>query len=100
MKRKKVRLKKRKEKFQFDVIGAGLAVGTTWAIGMFFLGLTSIFEWGLLFVNVMSSVYIAYDSSFWGAIIGAIWGFVDGFLAGVLIAFFYNRFSRIHSAQR
>lgn len=91
---------KRKEKFQFDVIGAGLAVGTTAAIGMFLLGLTSIFEWGLLLVNVMSSVYIAYDSSFWGAIIGAIWGFVDGFIAGALSAFFYNRFSRVVSSKR
>ena len=74
-----------------SVGGFGVALGLVWAISMLFAGWVSIYGWGSLFVNTMSSVYIGYVPSFGGGIVGAIWGFVDGFIGGVLLAFFYNR---------
>ena len=73
-----------------SVWGFGIALGIVWAIMMLFAGWVSIWGWGTMFVNTMSSVYVGYIPSFGGGIVGAIWGFVDGFTGGVLLAFFYN----------
>lgn len=82
---------KAKEKpMKLCVWGLGIGLGIVWAIMMLFAGWTSIWGWGTMFVNTMSSVYIGYTPSFGGGIVGAIWGFVDGFIAGILLAFFYN----------
>ena len=75
------------------VISFGLAVGVTWAIAVFVLGLAAwLFGWGIEVAAALSSLYIGYGPSFVGAIAGAVWGFVDGLILGVLIAWFYNRF--------
>ena len=75
------------------VWGLGIALGIVWAISMLVAGWISIWGWGTMFVNTMSSVYIGYTPSFGGGIVGAIWGFVDGFIGGILLAFFYNMVS-------
>ena len=75
------------------VISFGLAVGLTAAIGVFLLGtLSAVFGWGVPLVLILSSLYIGFEPSFVGSIAGAVWAFVDGLVAGVLIAWFYNRF--------
>lgn len=77
------------------VCGFGLAIGVSWAIGMFAMGLLALFfGWGTAMVTSFSELYIGYAPTFIGSIIGAIWGFVDGFIFGVLIAWFYNIFLR------
>lgn len=75
------------------VLSFGVALGIVWAISMLIAGWTSVYGWGSLFVNTLSSVYLGYGPSFGGGIVGAIWGFVDGFIGGVLLAFFYNLIS-------
>ena len=75
------------------VISFGLALGATSAIFVFLLGLmASLFGWGVELAGVLASVYIGFGPTFVGTIAGAVWAFVDGFIAGILIAWFYNRF--------
>jgi len=79
---------------RLHVLNLGLALGITWAIGMFLLGIFAwLFSWGNDMVAVLGSLYLGYMPTFLGSIIGAIWGFVDCFIAGVLIAWIYNLFS-------
>ena len=75
------------------VISLGMAVGVTWAVAAFLLGIMAwLFGWGIYVVAALSSLYIGYGPSFVGAIAGAVWGFVDGLILGVMIAWLYNRF--------
>jgi hypothetical protein len=80
-------------KAALGVISFGLALGVTFGISVFLLGLASaLFDWGTPVVAVLSSLYIGYSPSFVGSIAGAVWAFVDGFIAGALTAWLYNRF--------
>ena len=80
------------QRASLGVVSLGLAVGLTWALGVFVLGLMAgLFGWGVPIVAVLSSLYIGYMPSFVGSVTGAVWGFVDGFIGGVLIAWLYNR---------
>jgi len=75
------------------VISFGLALGVTFAIFVFVLGVVAAaFGWGVQLAAALSSLYIGFGPTFVGAIAGAVWAFVDGLIAGVLIAWFYNRF--------
>ncbi len=67
-----------------------VAWGVSCAIGVLLLGWVAIAGWGTEMVNVMSSVYIGYSPSFFGAIIGAVWAFFDGAIGGAIIAWIYN----------
>jgi len=76
------------------VISFGLALGITAALIVFMIGVaTAFFGWGILVVQVLSTLLIGYEPSFIGAIAGAVWAFVDGFVAGTLMAWLYNRFA-------
>ena len=80
-------------KASLGVVSLGLAIGVTWAFGVFLLGVgAAFFNWGVPVVAVLSSVYIGYSPTFVGSITGAVWGFVDGFVGGVIIAWLYNKF--------
>jgi hypothetical protein len=75
------------------VISLGMALGVTWAIAVFLLGMMAwLFGWGIEVASALSSLYIGYGPSFVGAIAGAVWGFVDGLVFGIVIAWLYNRF--------
>jgi hypothetical protein len=75
------------------VISFGLALGLTWAIFVFILGLlAAMLGWGVVIAVALSSLYVGYGPTFVGSIAGAVWAFVNGLVAGVLIAWFYNRF--------
>ncbi len=75
------------------IISFGVALGVTWAIFVFALGIVAaLFGWGVFVAEALSSLYIGFGPTFPGAIAGAVWAFVNGFVAGVLIAWFYNRF--------
>jgi hypothetical protein len=75
---------------KLSVKGLAVALGVSWAALVLFVGWVSIFGWGTKFVEVLSSVYIGYASTFVGGIIGAIWSFVDGAIGGLIIALVYN----------
>ncbi len=75
------------------VVSFGLAVGVTSGIFVFGLGVVAaFFGWGVQLASALSSLFIGYGPTFVGAKAGAVWAFVDGLVAGVLIAWFYNRF--------
>jgi hypothetical protein len=75
------------------VISFGLALGLTWAIFVFILGLlAAMLGWGVVIAVALSSLYVGYGPTFVGSIAGAVWAFVNGLVAGALIAWFYNRF--------
>jgi len=75
------------------VVSFGLAIGLTWAIMVFILGLlAAFFGWGVPIAGALASLYIGYGPTFVGSIAGAVWAFVDGLVTGLLIAWFYNRF--------
>lgn len=74
----------------------GLSLGLIWGLAVL-LG-----TWWFLiqgqpgeYVTKLRTVYIGYDVSWGGSLIGFLWGFVDGFIVGVLLAWFYNKFSKI-----
>ena len=76
------------------VVSFGLALGATAAVVVFLIGVTTaFFGWGILVVQVLSTLLIGYEPSFVGAITGAVWAFVDGFVAGMFMAWLYNRFT-------
>lgn len=77
-----------------NVLGLGCAVGISWGLGIFIMGLfATYFNWGVDFVNVLGSLYIGYCPTLVGSFIGLIWALVDGFIGGVVIAWLYNYFS-------
>ena len=76
----------------FSLKGMALAAGMTWGLGMFLMGLASMFfHWGTGMTEMMSSIYIGFAPTFVGSVIGGIWGFVDGAIGGAVFAFFYNK---------
>ena len=77
---------------KLNVKALALGLGISFGIYMLFLGLVSMFGWGIEIVNTLSSFYIGFEPSVLGAIIGAIWGFFDGLVGGAIIAFVYNYF--------
>ncbi len=73
----------------------GLALGVTWAVVVFFLGIMgSQFGYGIGLVNVLSSIYLGYTTTVLGSIIGAVWAFFDALIGGVIVAWLYNVFSK------
>ncbi len=69
-----------------------LAWGTSFGLYFLFLGWVAMFGWGDKIVETISTFYIGYAPTFWGAIIGGIWAFFDGAIGGLIIALFYNAF--------
>lgn len=74
----------------------GLSLGIVWG-----LAILLVTWWFLIkgtpgeYLSKLNTVYLGYSVSWGGSLIGFIWGFVDGFIAGVLIAWFYNFFSKM-----
>jgi len=77
---------------KLSVRGMGLSFGVLWAILTLVVGFTAMHGWGARYVDVMSSFYMGYNTTFMGAFIGAVWAFFTGLLSGALFAYFYNRF--------
>jgi len=75
------------------VVSFGLAIGLTWAILVFVLGLVAaLLGWGLGIAIALSTLYVGFGPTLIGSITGAVWAFASGLVAGILIAWFYNRF--------
>jgi hypothetical protein len=79
---------------KIQLVPLGVAIGVLWAIYVFFVGITAMFNWGGGVVTQLGTLYIGYGPSILGAIIGAIWAFIDGLVAGVIIAWIYNMVAR------
>ncbi|QSG13502.1 putative membrane protein (plasmid) [Halapricum desulfuricans] len=70
----------------------GKAMGLLWAGAVVVLGLTAREGWGEEWHDLLSDVYLGYDSTNQGLVIGAIWAFADGFVGAYLLAWLYNLF--------
>lgn len=79
---------------KLDPKALAFAIGISWASGIFFLGILSMFGIGNHIVEIISNVYIGYSSTVKGIIIGTIWAFLDGAIGGLIIAWIYNLFVR------
>lgn len=75
---------------KLNVKKLAIATGSIWAVGVLILGWVAGSGWGMKFVEVLSSLYIGYGPSFWGAVIGGVWAFFDGAIGGALVAWVYN----------
>jgi len=75
----------------------GLAAGIVWGVGMFLLGLGTMFteEYGHKTVEAIGRLYVGFQpESFGGAVAGLIWGLVDGFIAVTIVVLLYNAMAR------
>ena len=77
---------------KLNVQAAGLALGIVWGVFVFLLALAGLFfGYGTEIVEILSTLYRGYNSTFGGGIIGLIWGFFDAYVVGVIGAWLYNR---------
>lgn len=79
---------------KLNVNAIGLSFGLTWAGAIFILGVLASFGYGVDLVSFLSELYIGYEATLVGSILGAIWAFAYAYIVGVVIASFYNKFSR------
>jgi len=87
---------------KISVIELGLAVGVSWSITIFVLGLLALlFSTEATFLtniillkSVINLIYPGWGKSFAETLLMTVWALVHGFFAGFLIASFYNIFSK------
>lgn len=70
----------------------GKAMGLLWAGAVVVLGATARSGWGDEWRELLSDVYLGYDSTQRGLVLGAIWAFLDAFVGAYLLAWLYNLF--------
>lgn len=70
----------------------GKAMGLLCAGAVVVLGVTARRGWGGEWQDLLSDVYLGYDSTTRGLVLGAVWAFADGFLGAYLLAWLYNLF--------
>lgn len=81
---------------KLDAKRLGLAGGVLWGAVMFFCTLISIQTgyaqgWLVAFCDI----YPGYEMSTKGSFIGLVYGFVDGFVGLYILAWLYNKFSKV-----
>jgi hypothetical protein len=83
---------------KFSIKGLALASAILWGLAMLGMGLANLIwgNYGRLFLETMSSVYLGYHAtrSIAGVIIGALYGAVDGLIGGAVFAWLYNQFAK------
>jgi len=80
---------------KLDIKALGLSFGIVWGAAMFLLGLmVMLFNWGVAWVALMSSLYIGYKPTLLGSLIGGIWGFIDAGIGGIVVAWLYNKLQK------
>lgn len=77
-----------------------IALGLAWGSALLIIGLLA---WqcdlGASWVGVLSGLYMGFAPTCFGCLIGAGLGFIDGFVAGLLIAWFYNRYLKHYNVN-
>jgi hypothetical protein len=69
----------------------GKAIGLLWAGAVVILGVTVRQGWGDEWRNLLSDVYLGYDSTINGLVVGSHWAFAEAFVGGYTLAWLYNR---------
>ena len=73
----------------------GLSLGIVWGLAIFVVTILSRMRGMGQTLPVLRGYYLGYTVSYLGAFVGFAWGFVYGFIGGLLIAWFYDLFSKI-----
>ncbi len=82
-------------------LALGLSIGVIWALSVVFIAILNItLGYGVGFISAVGSVYIGYTATIMGIIIGAAFALIDGIIGGVLIAWFYNIFSKCNCCSK
>ncbi|MFB6112806.1 MAG: bacteriophage holin [Halodesulfurarchaeum sp.] len=76
-----------------DGIALAKSLAIMWAAAVVLLGLLARYDWGTEWRDLISDVYLGYDSSRQGLVVGSLWAFADGFLGGYFLAWLYNKFA-------
>ena len=71
-----------------------VALGVTWGLAVFLLGLAAMSGYGMEIVRAYGHIYRGFRPNFIGSIIGGIWGSVYGAVFGYVFAHFYNYFGK------
>ena len=72
----------------------GLSLGAVWGLAVFAATILATARGHGENLASLNAFYIGYSVSYLGAFVGLIYGLVHGFVAGVLIAWFYDVFSK------
>lgn len=80
---------------KLSICSLGMAFGITWGFGVLLLGVLAWkFKYGILLLNLLSSMYLGYAATPKGILIGTLWALLDGFICGVFVAWIYNLCSK------
>ena len=78
---------------RLNIKAFALALGITWGLGCFIMGLAGIrHEAAATLVRAVGAMYIGFAPTPLGSVIGLAWGFLDGAIAGAVFAWLYNYF--------
>ncbi|MBW2998436.1 bacteriophage holin [Candidatus Woesearchaeota archaeon] len=75
---------------KLNVRAFAVSLGLVCGIGVFILGIVSMFGWGIILIRPISSIYVGFAPTVVGSLIGAVWAFVDGAIGGLIFATLYN----------
>jgi hypothetical protein len=93
MVRKKSRKTKNQKHAPLHLKSFALAAGVSWAVGLFLLAVGVImFNWGTLWMQLLQSTYMGYDTTPMGILAGMIWGFLDMAIGAAIFVWLYNWF--------
>lgn len=82
---------------KLDTISFGIAAGIFWGVTMFICTLLAFYTgYSTDFLRIIQSLYLGYRISLGGSFIGLIYGFIDAFIAGFILAWLYNKISRLN----
>jgi hypothetical protein len=74
----------------------GIAGGIIWSVSMFICTILAInIGYSEKLLEVMVGIYPGYSISAAGAVLGLVYGFIDGFAGFFLLAWIYNKLSKI-----
>ncbi len=79
---------------RLDVKAMGITAGLLWGGMVLTIGLAHLIwpQYGVAFLELMSSIYPGYDvSGFGSVVVGTLYGLVDGWIGGVILAWLYNK---------
>ena len=86
---------------KFRIRALALAVGLSWGVGIFTMGVATLASpgYGSAFLQLLASVYPGYHASatFGQVIIASLYGLVDGAIGGAIFAWLYNWLTTLFS---
>lgn len=80
---------------KLDVNGLGVSIASTWGLMIVVIGMFAHFTgYGASFMQYVDSMYPGQGTGPRGILMALIFGIFQGYISGVLIAFFYNAYTK------